>query len=90
MKKYFKEKLFTIKFSTNKSAGAYVHLPGVELEAAKFKYIHSRVQHCEEYASYQKKLQIKIVRNWISYKKVRDFVYKCVLSLKTSLRFFFK
>ncbi len=35
-------------------------------------YIQSRAQCCQKYASYQKNLQIKVVRNWISYKKVPE------------------
>ncbi len=35
-------------------------------------YIQFRVQRCQKYASHPKKLQIKIVWNWISYKKVHE------------------
>ncbi len=31
-----------------------------------------KTQRCQKYASHEKKLQIKVVRNWISYKKVRE------------------
>ncbi len=31
-----------------------------------------RIQHRRTYASHEKKLQIKVVGNWISYKKVRE------------------
>ncbi len=32
--------------------------------------IKFRVQHCQKYTSHKKKVQIKVVQNWISYKKV--------------------
>ncbi len=41
----------------------------------KVKYIHSGAERCQKYASHPKKLQIKVVRNWILYKKVRE---RCV------------
>ncbi len=31
-------------------------------------------QYCQKYASHQKKLQIKVVRHWISSKKVRELI----------------
>ncbi len=36
------------------------------------QYIHNRKRWCQNYASNQKKFQIKVVRNWISYKKVNE------------------
>ncbi len=39
-------------------------------------YIRCRAQHCQKYTSHPKKFQIKVVRNWISYKKVRE--HMCV------------
>ncbi len=40
------------------------------------KYIQFREQHCQKYASNQKKLQIKIAWNWIFYKKsASTYVY---------------
>ncbi len=33
-------------------------------------YIQFTAQHCQKYASHKKKVQIKVVQNWISYKKV--------------------
>ncbi len=34
-------------------------------------YIQFRAQHCQKYASHEKKLEIKVVRHWILSKKVR-------------------
>ncbi len=36
------------------------------------KYIQFRAQRCQKYTSNQKKLQIKVVRNWILYEKVHQ------------------
>ncbi len=37
--------------------------------------IQFRPQCCQKYASNKKKLQIKVVRNFISYKKVHEGIY---------------
>ncbi len=47
----------------------------VEIQCTeKAEYILFRTQHCRKYASHEKKLQIKVIWNWISYEKVRECV----------------
>ncbi len=40
-------------------------------------WIHYGAQRCQKYALHQKKIRIKVVRNWILYKKVRKHI--CLL-----------
>ncbi len=39
------------------------------------KWIHLRIQHCQNYWFYQKIVQVKLIENWISYKKVSGRIY---------------
>ncbi len=60
--------------------------PGVEIGSWKYwhgwkmilywnsKNIQFRAQRCQKYASHEKKLQIKVVQNWILYKKVPECI----------------
>ncbi len=38
------------------------------------KYIQFGAQSCQKYTSHEKKFQIKVVRNWILYKKVLEHI----------------
>ncbi len=83
-KKTFEWKLFGNEFRTKKSENAYLHLPPEWSQVTRkidmveilyctkpANYIHFRGQCCRKYTSHQKKkLRIKVVQNWISYKKV--------------------
>ncbi len=74
-----------IEFCVKKSVRVYVYLSPkwageggwkidmVEIQCTETaEYILFKTQHQQKYASHEKKLQIKIVGNWISYKKVRE------------------
>ncbi len=73
-----------------KKQRAYMPIsPGVELGDQKInmveilyytemaKYIQFRAQHCQKYASHQKKDQIKVIWNWTSYKNVCERISLC-------------
>ncbi len=79
--------MFRIQFHTKNSTGAYVYLPQEWSQGAQHfdiveilpctemaNYIQFRAQCCQKYTSHPKKLQIKIVWNWISHKKVRKHI----------------
>ncbi len=45
-------------------------------------YIYFRAQHCQKYALYQKMLQIKVLHNSISYKKLIERIYLSPLGME--------